>query len=133
MYAAPLLAVVRPDYLVFDTIIIMTPELTTLIAGLGGSLIGFMASIITVWISKHYEFKKLRETLVIDASIKNWEGAKEAWSKHGGALMPLDSFIAHQSRIIPILLSKSITQEKVEEAMKESRKLRQILEEVSKT
>ncbi len=111
----------------------MTPELTTLIAGLGGALIGFIASILTVWISKHYEYKKLRETLILDAAIKNWEGAKEAWSKHGGALMPLEDFIAHQSRIIPILLRKSITKAEVEEAMKKSREVRQILEEVSKT
>ena len=111
----------------------MTPEVTTLIAGLGGALIGFIASITTVWISKHYEYKKLRETLVIEAAIKNWEGAREAWSKHGGALMPLDDFIAHQSCIIPILLRKSINQKDLDEAMKKSIKLRQILEEVSKT
>ena len=111
----------------------MTPELTTLIAGLGGASIASIASIMTLWISKHYEYKKLRETLILDAAIKNWEGAKEVWSKRGGTLMPLDDFIAHQSRIIPILLRKSITKEKVVEAMKESREVRQILEEVSKT
>lgn len=132
-YAAPLPAVVRPDHLVFDTIHIMTPELSTLMAGLGGASIGFIASIITALISKHYEYKKVRETLILDAATKNWEGAKEAWLKHNGELMPLETFIAHQSRIIPIMLRKSISKKEIVEAMKESREIRQILEEVSKT
>ena len=111
----------------------MTPELSVLIAGLGGALIGFISSLITISISKHFEYKKLRETLIINAAVKNWEGAKEAWLKGGGTLMSLDTFIAHQSRIIPLLLKKSINKEDINEAIKESRKLRDLLEEVSKT
>lgn len=103
-----------------------------LIGTLGGALIGFLSSIITIWITKHYEDKKAYRHILMETGLKNWEGAKELSKAQGGLLYPLDSFIIHQSKLIKLIEEDNLTKENLRQMLEESRELKEIFDEHAK-
>ena len=105
----------------------MKPEITTLIAGLGGAIIGFLSSIITIWVSKHYESKENYRNALIQVAIKDFEISKEVvFHNKVGTIPPLDAYILHHAKIIQLIIDDKMTPENIKKVLEETNKINSI-------
>jgi hypothetical protein len=108
----------------------LSPE----IAGLIGTGIGALSSIIMLFISKKYEEKKEFRKTFIEAGIKNWEGVKNIAqnNRSGGKLSPLDTFIIHQAKLLKLIEGGRLCKCEIKNFLKESKEVIDIFSEHSK-
>lgn len=114
----------------------MKPETMILIGTLSGALIGAITTLVSTWIMKHYENKRIYHQMLIEMGIKNWEGAKDwaiSLSKNGEStqVYPLELFIAHQAKISQLIINEKLTPETLKKVKEESEELNKIYEKSS--
>jgi len=98
----------------------MKPEIIVLIGTLGGAFLGFLTSIITILVNRHYENKKSYQEALLTAAIKHWEATKEAALRGQiDYLYPLDTFILHYAKIIRMISENKLDKENIEKTIKE--------------
>ncbi|MBU2564475.1 hypothetical protein KKA23_02765 [Patescibacteria group bacterium] len=105
----------------------ISPQIILLIGTLGGTLIGVMSSLITVFITKKYEEKKDYRKTLLETSIINWKRMSEFALKNGGTLFPLDSFIIYNSKLMnAISKNPDLSKDELKRLLDESHELMEI-------
>ncbi len=111
----------------------MKTEIIILLGTLGGALLGFFSSIITIWITKSYENKKQYREALLTAAIKHWEGIKEVGMRQGDILFyPLDVFLIHHAKIAKLISEEKLDKEAIKKILKESDEIFKLYQEDAK-
>lgn len=85
-----------------------------LFSALGGALIGSFASIMTIWIQSHYQNKRERNRLAIEAAIEDHKAAVEVSKGHHQAnLAPLTAFLHYHFKYLQLLETNKLTEESI--------------------
>ena len=87
-----------------------------LIAALIGAVIGSLSSVITIWIQSHYQNKRDRNRLAVDAAIEDHKAAIEIGKGHAGAqIAPLTAFLHYHFKYLQLLETDGLSEKAVKE------------------
>jgi len=113
----------------------MEQQYVTLLAGLVGALIGAAASIATVTVQAHYQARRERMRVAVEAGIADFKGALEISKRHSGPgplqLFPLSAFIHFHAEVLEALESGSLTPETTREIYRRQGEVRKVIREVT--
>ena len=85
-----------------------------LFSALGGAVIGSLASILTIWIQSHFQNKRDRNRLAIEAAIEDHKAAVEVAKGHQQAqLAPLTAFIHYHFKYLQLHENNELTEEAI--------------------
>ena len=102
----------------------LSPQELTVVAGLGGAIIGAMPGLISSLINRRTEERKQFKELVIKAAIESWKTTVE----HSKAVMPLEHYIVHSAKMCEFVLSdKKVTAETMRAHLQEVGALMDVL------
>ncbi len=105
----------------------LTPSELTVLATLGGAVVGALPSTISLFVNKNIEVSKQFNELVVKAAIESWK-SHVAHSK-GGAIFPLEHYIIHTSKMCELALNKNISPENVKAELHKINDIMKLLEE----
>ena len=112
----------------------MEQQYVTLLAGLVGALIGAAASIATVTVQAHYQARRERMRVAVEAGIEDYKGALELLKIFPGRraeLFPLSAFVHFHAELLEALETGPLTSEALRELYKREAKVRKVIREVT--
>jgi hypothetical protein len=111
------------------------PSLLAVLGTLGGALIGSMSTIFGNWLTKRHELKKHRESLVFQNALEEWKAGLDFSTKVKGVtvkLHPVITYVDFYWRLMRLIEKGNLTDQKMEEFLQESMKIRAIVEKFDK-
>jgi hypothetical protein len=111
----------------------MEQQYVTLLAGLGGALIGAAASIATVTVQAHYQARRERMRVAVDAGIEDYKGALELAKLHAGPvqLSPLSAYIHFHAEMLGALEAGPMSPEALREIYRRYGEVRKVIREAT--
>jgi hypothetical protein len=113
----------------------MEQQYVTLLVGLAGALIGAGASIATVTVQAHYQARRERIRVAVDAGIEDYKGALELSKRHSGPrplqLFPLSAYIHFHAEMLGALEAGPMSPEALREIYRRFVKVRKVIREAT--
>ncbi len=95
-----------------------------LLSALGGAVIGSLASIVAIWIQSHFQNKRDRNRLAIEAAIEDHRAGLEVMKQTPYAtIAPLPAFLHYHFKYLQLLEDNKVTVEAMSELDAERDKL----------
>ena len=83
-----------------------------LLSAFGGAIIGSLASVFTIWVQSHYQTKRDRNRLAIQAAIEDHKAALEITKGHHQTqLAPLTAYLHYHFNYLQLLENNELTEE----------------------
>ena len=109
----------------------MTNEAYILIGTLGAVAITGTVAVINNLINKRHETKKQKRELILKLGLETWQTLANNPQVEGNLFLP-ESFIAHMSRLIDVLLEDEFDEEKYKQKIEESIKFSEQMKPIIK-
>ena len=106
----------------------LSPQEFSIVAALGGAIIGAIPGIVTTFITRRSDERKQIKELVVKAAIESWKTHAAAPGKKD--MLPLEIYIVHSAKMCELAFSdKKMSPETMRSSIQEIHALMQVLAE----
>jgi len=113
----------------------MEQHYVALLSGFVGALIGAAASIATVTVQAHYQARRERMRVAVEAGIEDYKAALEMSKRHSGPgplqLFPLSAFIHFHAEVLEALEGGTLSPETMRDIYRRQSEIRKVIREAT--
>lgn len=113
----------------------MEQNYVALLSGLVGALIGAAASIATVTVQAHYQARRERMRVAVEAGIEDYKAALEMSKRHSGPgplqLSPLSAYIHFHAEVLEALEAGPLSPETMRDIYRRQSEIRKVIREAT--